>query len=215
MGDQAKQFILNMRRPRMGRRVAALCLSIAALGLGVAVFDLIGLGTDPCASMNLGISRVTGWSFGSIQLGLNALLMLFVIRRGAGHIGLGTVLNMVCIGYIAEFFMALFARVPALANLTMLARLALFVPMMALFLLAASFYTVVDMGVAPYDAVPLILAAGQKRRSFRTIRMCWDVGALVVGYVLGATIGLATLVTGFCLGPAIAAVSARVSPWFE
>ena len=44
--------------------------------------------------------------------------------------------------------------------------------------------------------------------------MCWDVGALTLGFLLGSTVGLTTVVTGFCLGPAIAAVRERVKGFY-
>lgn len=212
---RAADALAGMKRPRMGRRLVSLAASVAAMGLCVAVFDRIGLGTDPCSCMNLGFSRLLGIPFGTWQLLLNAALLLAVIRFDPGRIGAGTVANMVFVGYIAEFFMGIFDRFPALSALTLPVRMALFVPTMALFLLAASIYMVVDLGVAPYDGVPQIIAAHARRMSFRTVRMCWDVGALTLGFLLGSTVGLTTVVTGFCLGPAIAAVGDRVKGFYE
>ena len=212
---RAARLLSGMRRPRMGRRLVSLALSVAAMGLCVAVFDRIGMGTDPCSCMNLGFSRLLGIPFGTWQLLLNALLLLVVIRFDPGRIGAGTVANMVFVGYIAEFFMVVFDRFPALSAMTLPVRLAVFVPTMALFLLAASIYMVVDLGVAPYDGVPQIIAAHTRHMSFRAVRMCWDVGVMTLGFLLGSTVGLTTVVTGFCLGPAIAAVGERVKGFYE
>lgn len=209
-----REFVRGMARPRMGRRLVSLLLSVLAMGLCVAVFDRIGLGTDPCSTMNLGLSRMTGLSFGTWQLTLNALLMLIVLACDLGRIGAGTLANMVLVGYTADFVMAVLDRYPALLTLTLSARLAVFVPTMLLFLLAASVYMAVDLGVAPYDAVPQILAARAKKLSFRAIRVCWDVGVMLIGFALGSTVGLTTVVTGFCLGPAIAAVKERMKGFY-
>ena len=45
--------------------------------------------------------------------------------------------------------------------------------------------------------------------------MIWDLSALSIGFVLGATVGIATVITGFCIGPAITAVGARLKGVFE
>lgn len=209
-----REFVRGMARPRMGRRLVSLLLSVELIGVCVAIFDRIGLGTDPCSTMTLGLSRLTGVSFGTWQLTLNALLMLIVLRFDVGRIGAGTLANMVLIGYTADFVMAILDRFPALTALTLGARLAVFVPTMLLFLLSASVYMTVDLGVAPYDAVPQILAARAKRLSFRAVRVCWDVGMMLSGFALGSTVGLTTVVTGFCLGPAIAAVKERVKGFY-
>lgn len=209
-----REFVRGMARPRMGRRLISLLLSMVLMGVCVAVFDRIGLGTDPCSTMTLGVSRLMGISFGTVQLTLNALLLLIVLRCDLGRIGVGTLANMVLIGYTADFVMAVLDRFPALLTLTLGARLAVFVPAMLVFLLAAAVYMAVDLGVAPYDAVPQILAARSRRLSFRAVRVCWDVGVMMIGFALGSTVGLTTVVTGFCLGPVIAAVKERMKEFY-
>ena len=197
-------------RPRMGRRVPALLLSILAMGFCVAVFKLTDVGTTPCSCMNLGISGALGMSFGNWQLLLNTAMLLVVLRFAPEKISLGTLVNMVFVGYIAEFFMNALAGLIPEQGLTLTARLLIFVPTVALFLLAASIYLAVDLGAAPYDVLPVIIAAHTTRVSYRAVRVIWDLCALSIGFALGATVGIATVVTGFCMGPAITAVGARM-----
>ena len=202
-------------RPKMAKRLAALVLSILAMGFCVAVFKLIAVGTDPCSCMNLGISGRLGISFGTWQLTLNVAMLLVVLRFAPELISAGTLVNMIFVGYIADFFIHVLGGLMPEAGLTLAMRALIFVPVMALFLLVVTIYMTVDLGCAPYDALPMIISAHTKRVSYRTIRMCWDLGALSIGFVLGATVGIATVVTGFCLGPAITAVGARLKGVFE
>lgn len=215
MMDKLTGITACLRHPRLGRRLAALFAALTMMGFGVAVFRIINFGTDPCSTMSLGISRVTGISFGTCQMALNAILLVLVVRYDITEIGIGTVANMVLVGYIADFFMWVFSFIPALHALGMAGRIALFIPTMALFLFAVSIYMVVDMGRAPYDALPVIIAARMKKGSFKRVRMTWDIAAMTIGYILGSTVGLTTVVTGFCLGPAISAISDRARPFFE
>ncbi|WP_325228163.1 YczE/YyaS/YitT family protein [Oscillibacter sp.] len=199
----------------MGRRLAVLTVSLIVIGVCVAVFKTVGFGTDPCSTFTLGVSARTGISFGTCQLVFNLLMFLPVIRFDLSRIGVGTVANMVGIGYVADFTMWLMApRIPP-EGLSMPVRIVLFAVSMAAFLIAAAFYMVVDLGVAPYDAIPQLIAAHTSRLSARAIRMLWDISILSLGFLLGSTVGLTTLITGFCLGPAIAFVSSRVRGWFE
>ena len=202
-------------RPRMGRRVVALFGSIFMMGFCVAVFKLIGAGTDPCSCMNLGISGRLGISFGTWQLTLNIALLLIVMRFAPEKISLGTLVNMVFVGYVAELFMYLLGGLIPETGLSLAARAIIFVPAIALFLLVASIYMTVDLGCAPYDALPMIIAARTSRLSYRAIRMAWDLAALSIGFLLGATVGIATLITGFCIGPVVTAVGARIQGFFE
>lgn len=205
----------NFTRPRMGRRLAVLTVSLIVIGVCVAVFKTVGFGTDPCSTFTLGVSARTGISFGTCQLVFNLLMFLPVIRFDLSRIGVGTVANMVGIGYVADFTMWLMSPHIPPEGLSMAARIALFTVSMAAFLIAAAFYMVVDLGVAPYDAIPQLIAARTNRLSARAIRMLWDISILSLGFLLGSTVGLTTLITGFCLGPAIAFVSSRVRDWFE
>lgn len=205
----------NLIKPRMGRRVLALAVSLTVIGVCVAVFKTVGFGTDPCSTFTLGVSARTGLSFGTCQLLFNLLMFLPVLRCDLSRIGIGTVSNMVGVGYIADFTMWVIAAVIPDGGLTMKARVLLFAAAMPAFLLAAAVYMVVDLGVAPYDAIPQLIAARAKRLGFRRVRILWDVSILSVGFLLGSTVGLTTLLTGFCLGPMTAAVSSRIRGWFQ
>ena len=122
---------------------------------------------------------------------------------------------MVFVGYIADFFMYLLGGFIPEPGLSLAARALIFVPTLVVFLLAASIYLTVDLGCAPYDALPMIIAAHTDRFSYRVIRMAWDLAALSIGFLLGATVGIATLITGFCIGPVVTAVGARIQGFFE
>lgn len=199
----------------MGRRLAVLTVSIIAIGICVAVFKAVGFGTDPCSTFTLGVSARTGVSFGTCQLVFNLLMFLPVIRFDLSRIGVGTVANMAGVGYVADFCMRLIGQHTPPEGFSMTARVLMFAVSMAAFLIFAAFYMVVDLGVAPYDAIPQLIAAHTNRVSARAVRMLWDITILSLGFLLGSTVGLTTLITGFCLGPAIAFVSDRVKSWFE
>ena len=212
---KSKTIAMLFNRPRIGRRLAVLITSLTVIGICVAVFKSVGFGTDPCSTFTLGISARTGVSFGTCQLVFNLLMFLPVIHRDLSRIGIGTVGNMVGVGYIADFCMRVIDIWTPPEGLSMAVRVFMFALSMAAFLVAASFYMVVDLGVAPYDAIPQLIAARTNKLSPRSVRMLWDLSILTIGFLLGSTIGLTTLVTGCCLGRAIALVAGHVKDWFE
>ena len=136
------------------------------------------------------------------------------ICQDLSRIGIGTIGNMVGVGYIADFAMRIISAHLPEGGLTMAVRVVLFALSMVIFLIAASFYMVVDLGVSPYDALPQLIAARVKRLNFRTVRMIWDISFLSAGFLLGSTVGVTTVITGFFLGPAIVFVSDHVKSWF-
>ena len=214
MKEKLYAFVAGMKRPRMERRVPALFVAVTLMGFGVAMFNLLGFGADPCTVMNMGLSRVLGIPFGTLQLLVNCVLILIVIRYDVGRIGLGTLANMVLVGYVAQFCMAVIDRIPALAGLTLTARLIIFVPTLLLFLMAASTYMCVDMGVAPYDAIPQIISA-RMNWPFRLVRMAWDFVMMLGGYLLGSVVGLVTIGITLFLGPLVAWMAGYVRRFFD
>ncbi|MCI9650110.1 YitT family protein [Oscillibacter sp.] len=214
MSANLRDLAGRLIRPRMGRRLAALTLSLMVIGACVAVFKTVGFGTDPCSTFTLGVSAHTGVSFGTCQLLFNLLMFIPVFRYDVSRIGIGTIGNMVGIGYIADLCMELMRPLIPAEGLSMTVRVVMFALSMAGFLIAAAFYMVVDLGVAPYDAIPQLIAARAKRWSYRRVRMLWDISILSAGFLLGSTVGMTTVITGFCLGPVIVFFSDRVSGWF-
>ena len=214
MSANLRDLAGRLIRPRMGRRLAALTLSLVVIGACVAVFKTGGFGTDPCSTFTLGVSAHTGVSFGTCQLLFNLLMFIPVFRYDVSRIGIGTIGNMVGIGYIADLCMELMRPLIPAEGLSMTVRVVMFALSMVGFLIAAAFYMVVDLGVAPYDAIPQLIAARAKRWSYRRVRMLWDISVLSAGFLLGSTVGMTTVITGFCLGPVIVFFSDRVSGWF-
>ncbi len=82
---------------------------IGVLGMGVFLSFLLktGYGTDTCSFMNASLSSRLGISLGTVMACSNIILFIPELLWGREHIGPGTVLNMLCIGYISDFCMML------------------------------------------------------------------------------------------------------------
>ena len=83
---------------------------ILLIGISVGLLRLAAFGVDPFSCMNMGISGFLGMSFGNWQLIANILLLIVVFFTARSFIGLGTVVNMVFVGYIADFVYSEIAR---------------------------------------------------------------------------------------------------------
>ena len=206
---------LLSQKPRMIRRLIALLLGVFFMGAGVAVFDQLGFGTDPCSVFNLAVSRLIGWGYGNWFVTMNIILLLILLAcKELRRIGIGSLANIFLVGYSADFVSWIINSIHPLTGETLTVKLIVFVPTMVMFLLAVSLYMVVDLGVSPYDAIPQVLAARMKK-PFSVVRLFWDVLFLALGYLLGGTVGLVTLVTGFCLGPIYGGIAKRLQPFFD
>ena len=205
-------------QPHMARRIPVLIISVILMGMCVAFFEKLQVGTDPCTVFNLSMAQnVLHWqNLGTWQLIFNLILLAVILLLKEGRfIGLGSLANMVLVGYSRDFFKPIVEMLLPGETHALLVRGGVFVPTMLLFLVAVAFYMVVELGTAPYDAVPQIIAARMKKFPFSIIRICYDIIITVIGYLLGGTVGVFTVAACFFLGPVISAIAARFKRFFN
>lgn len=175
------------------------------MGIAVAVLRMSRFGTDPFTCMNLGVSSFLKISFGTYQLAINLMIFLFVLWKGRHCIGLGTIVNMAGIGYIADF--GVFILTKLLGNAVLLPiTLRIFMMILAVILcsFAAAMYMEADMGIAPYDAFAVIIDESTNGKvPFKAARVATDIICVGIGFSFGSIVGIATLLTAFCMGPLI------------
>ena len=190
------------------RQVLGMAAGVALMGFSISWLVPCGFGTDGFTALNLAVSAKLGLSFGTWQAALNIALFLLVLAFGRRHIGLGTFANMLLVGYICDFFSWIWDMVlPAGFFAPLLTRVLVAVPALGLFVLAAAVYMDMDLGVAPYDALPFILHKALRGRvPFSVLRVAYDLAVIALGYALGAPFAAVTLAMAFLLGPAVEAV---------
>ena len=87
-------------QPHMGRRIPVLIISVILMGMCVAFFEKLQVGTDPCTVFNLSMAQnVLGWeNLGTWQLIFNLILLVIILLLKEGRfIGLGSLANMVLV----------------------------------------------------------------------------------------------------------------------
>lgn len=192
---------------RFGLRVILVLVAVFFMGFTLSFLDPIQFGTDPCTVMNLAISHRLGWLYGTTLLIFNCILFLAVIFTDLSKIGIGTVANMVLVGYSKDLVdYVLIRHIPHTFFEPMLNRILIMIPALALFVVAVAIYISVDLGTSPYDAIPTIISNKFPKVKSFIIRMSWDIFMTVVGILLGGTVGVVTIVMAFFLGPVISLV---------
>ncbi len=188
----------------MRERIVRICMTIlgvAVSGLSVGIFKHIQFGTDPFQSFINGIYNVIPISFGVLYSIINAILLLIVFFVKKHYIGFGTIINLFFVGYIIEFTLS--ALQVILPNPDMLSRIILLAIVFVVFCAAAALYITADLGVSPYDAISLIMA-DKKVAKFQYCRIATDIVCVVLGLLLGAVVGVGTVMTAFLMGPFVA-----------
>ena len=193
-GKKARELLL---------RVVILFIGLTIAHFGVTVFLLADLGTDPFNVLIQGLHRTIGstWiTHGTVHISICLLIVLILLFVDRSYIGIGTVICMFCGGPIIDFFTMLlsplFAGGPSLT-----VRLA--VNCAGCIILAFGMTIVIksEAGTGPNDLVAVVLS-DKLHKPFGIIRVIVDLLFTGIGFALGGTVGVGTIICAFFVGPA-------------
>lgn len=187
------------------KRLLFMLLGNFCIGLASATFRIADFGTDPFTCMNLGLSSHFGINYGFFQMCVNIGLFIPVTIMARESFGIGGVFNMLGIGYISDFMVWVYGclglSVTGLHEMVPIRILFVFVALITLGF-GCGLYMECDLGASPYDMIPQIIEDKTKGRfQFRWARVMDDIICVTIGFLMGATVGFATLIVAFGTGP--------------
>ena len=191
------------------KRFAMMSIGVLILGMGVALCNMIGLGVDPFAAMNIGISETTSISLGVSQMSLNILMFIVLYKFSKKLIGLGTFFNMIGLGYVIEFFINIYSKFVVVPD-NLFIKLALLFVAVVIRGIGLSLYYTANLGLAPYDCLPIILSERTKFE-FGTCRVFADCICVVIALIFGGSIGVSTLIIACGMGPIVQFINKNFS----
>jgi uncharacterized membrane protein YczE len=190
------------------RRVLMTISGVLVAGFSVGMFNFSAYGMDPFQVFAHGVWEHINIGFGTFYMILNLIMLIFIFIIDKRKIGLGTVINIFLLGYVVEFTSWFFAtRIP---NPSIWIRILFLVVGIIILCFGSSLYFIGDLGVSTYDAVALILSEKKVAR-FQYCRIGSDLICTIIGFLLGATVGVGTLVTALFMGPIIAFFNKLIS----
>lgn len=187
---------------RGGRPVrwAALVLGLVLFALGIVLLLESGLGLSPWDVLNQGVSEHTPLSFGQANIAI-AFGVLVLARLLGARIGPGTIANAILIGVFVDALLGL-DRIEALSEAGLGWRVAMLVAGIAVIGLGSGLYIGASLGAGPRDSLMLVLALRTHVR-IGVVRAALEAAVTVVGFALGGTVGVGTLLFAFGIGPAV------------
>jgi len=184
---------LGVLRDRPLRRLTLLFAGLVAFGLSNAMLLLAGLGVGPWDVLHQGLSRSFGLGVGTWSILVSGVVLLawIPLRRRPG---LGTLANAVVVGLVIDAVLAV-AHPPT----GWPARVGMLVGGVLLNALATGAYIGAGLGPGPRDGLTTGLAA--RGRSIRVVRTAVELVVLALGWLLGGTVGIGTVLYATAIGP--------------
>lgn len=176
-------------------KIIKLFAGLFVYAVGIVMTINVNLGLAPWDAFNQGFGIVLGITIGRATI-LVGLAIVIIDQLVGEKIGWGTVSNMVFIGLFIDFLM--------LNNL--IPRFEGFIPSLIMLILGAfviglGAYLYIDAGLGsgPRDGL-VVFIVKKTNRSVRVVKSSIDIIVATIGYMLGASIGLGTIIMAFSAG---------------
>jgi len=173
-----------------------LILGLFLFGLGESLIITASIGMSPWTVLAEGLSLISGLSIGVLTflISLAVLLLWIPLKQKAG---IGTILNVIIIAAVIEWSLPYLPHPETFFMQTLQAILGTLVVGFS-----SGIYLIANLGPGPRDG----LMTGCQRVTnlpIAWVRVFLEITVISVGWVLGGTIGVATVIFAFGIGPAV------------
>lgn len=185
------------------RRLPQLFVGLALYGFSLSLMVRASLGVNPWSVLYEGIERYTPLSFGTISAVLGVLVLLTWIPFKQKPT-FGTIANIIVLAFSSDLGLFLIPD-----DLGLPARIGLLIGGVALNGLSIAVYVGARFGPGPRDGL-MTGASASSGKSIRLIRTVIEVVVLIIGWLLGGSVGVGTVLYAVCVGP----VTQFFVPWW-
>jgi uncharacterized membrane protein YczE len=186
--------VAQLRVGRLGRRFPQLLVGLVLYGVSLALMLRSGLGLAPWDVFHQGVTRHVPLTIGQVIVITSFVLLLLWIPLREKP-GVGTIGNAIIVGLAVD---ATLAVMDAPDNL--LWRVGLMLLGVVGNGLATAMYIGAQLGRGPRDGLMTGLSR-RTGRSLRLVRTVLEVTVVVMGVVLGGTVGIGTVLYALGIGP--------------
>ena len=184
-------------------RVLLLLLGLTIAHLGVTLFLQADMGSDPFNVLIQGLYRFFPWpeaiTHGTVHVGVSFLIILALLVVDRSYIRIGTLLCMILGGPIIDIFMVVLAPVIH-SQSPMVVRLLSLVAGCVILAFGMTIVIKSQAGTGPNDLVAVVIS-DKSGKKFGIVRIAVDVCFAGIGFALGGTLGLGTIVCACLVGP--------------
>ena len=174
-----------------------LCFGLALFGLGEGLLIVSAAGASPWSVLAQGIFLNVGYSIGIVTIVISIIVLILWIPLSQKP-GIGTILNALIIGLMIDVCITFVPTPENYVSQLMLALLAVLIVG-----LGGGIYLVANLGAGPRDGLMIGL---QKKTNLpiAAVRATLEITVMSIGWYLGGTVGVGTLLFAFGIGPAVA-----------
>jgi len=174
-----------------------LCFGLTLFGIGEGLLIVSFTGASPWSVLAQGISLNVDYSIGVITFFLSIAVLFFWIFLNQKP-GIGTILNALIVAIMIDVCINFVSTPDNYLSQIMLAAIAVLTVG-----LGGGIYLVANLGAGPRDGLMIGL---QQKTNFpiAVVRTSLEITVVYIGWYLGGTVGIGTLLFAFGIGPTVA-----------
>lgn len=196
------------------KKIIGVLLGTMFLGMGVAFYKISQFGQDGVSAMVMSFVYLfklgeTNYGYTVCYLAINFIFLVIMILTLKDKINVGSIINLLLTGVCSNLFIYLFEVLSFNNN-----AIALQILYSVLGIITVSFgialYGSANLGVAPYDAMPMVINKYCPKIAYKYARIICDLSCLVVALIIGVIIlrrsdiiNVNTVITFITIGPLI------------
>ena len=174
-----------------------LCFGLTLFGLGEGLLIVSASGASPWSVLAQGIYLNLGFSIGVITIFISFIVLLFWFPLNQKP-GIGTILNALIIGLMIDVCIRYFQTPENYISQILLGAFAVLTVG-----IGGGIYLVANLGAGPRDG--LMIGLQQKTNlPIALVRAALEITVMSIGWYLGGTVGIGTLLFAFGIGPCVA-----------
>ena len=174
-----------------------LCFGLSLFGLGEGLLIVSTTGASPWSVLAQGISLHVDFSIGIITFFIS-LFVIFLWIFLSQKPGIGTILNAIIIAFMIDVSIVFIGMPENYFYQILMAVIAVL-----LVGLGSGFYLIANLGPGPRDGLMTGIQA-KTNLPIALVRALLEIIVVSIGWYLGGTVGIGTLLFAFGVGPAVA-----------
>ena len=206
------------------KKIIGVLLGTMFLGMGVAFYKISQFGQDGVSAMVMSFVYLfklgeTNYGYTVCYLAINFIFLVIMILTLKDKINVGSIINLLLTGVCSNLFIYLFEVLSFNNN-----AIALRILYSVLGIITVSFgialYGSANLGVAPYDAMPMVINKYCPKIAYKYARIICDLSCLVVALIIGVIIlrrsdiiNVNTVITFITIGPLISFFSKIINKY--
>ncbi|MBQ9663107.1 MAG: hypothetical protein IJV40_08175 [Oscillospiraceae bacterium] len=185
-----------------GTKTLELVFGLFLFSIGSYLTVQANIGLSPWWAFDIGLSNLTGVDYGIVHNAVAIAIILIDILAGE-KIGWGTVGDALLIGAFVSLFNR-FELVPQMAGLV--SGIVCMIAGLFVVAIGSFFYMDAAYGCGPRDALMVALCRKLPKLPVGVVRILLEGSALLIGWILGAKVGIGTVISVFGIGAALEVV---------